>query len=89
MHDGAMKTPARTQRNDSSTSFPQRKAFVLQFSAEAGPQTGLFRGRVEHVTSGDGATFGSTEELWAFVRTVLMQSVADAAALPPARSRAA
>ena len=69
-------------------SHPQRKAFVVQFSAEAGPQTGLFLGRVEHVMSGDQAAFQSTDELWAFVRGVLTRpSPAEALrALPPARA---
>lgn len=72
------------------TAFPQRKAFVLQFSAEAGPQTGLFQGRVEHVTSGDAVSFESTEELWAFVRSVMTRPTAvDRLGLPPARGRAA
>lgn len=69
------------------SSFPQRKAFVLHFSADAGPQTGLFRGRVEHVTSGDQARFGSTEELWSFVREVLLRPEEVPTALPPARPR--
>jgi len=72
------------------STFPQRKAFVLQFSADTGPHTGVFRGRIEHVTTGTGASFASTEELWSFVRSVLMQSSAvDALGLPPARDKAA
>jgi hypothetical protein len=87
-----MSTPVHSDRNDdaATTSFPQRKAFVLQFSAEAGPQTGLFRGRIEHVTTGTGASFDSTEELWAFVRQVLMRSSAvELLGLPAARGKAA
>lgn len=87
-----MNTPAnRSDRFEGGarTSFPQRKAFVLQFSADAGPQTGLFRGRVEHVASGEGTIFCSPEELWAFVRTALMRPAAELAALPAKRERAA
>ncbi|HXC52375.1 MAG TPA: hypothetical protein VN634_15950 [Candidatus Limnocylindrales bacterium] len=87
-----MDTAARNEKTEGAarTSFPQRKAFVVQFSAEAGPQTGLFQGRVEHVTSGDTASFESTEELWAFVRSVMMRPTAvDRLGLPPARGRAA
>jgi hypothetical protein len=68
------------------TSFPQRKAFVLQFSADAGPQTGLFCGRVEHVTTGEQATFHSTEELWRFVSAVLLRPEEPIYALPAARA---
>lgn len=57
--------------SDPRPSHPPRNAFVLKFADDAGPQSGLFRGRVEHVTSGKYAAFQSTEELWAFVRSVL------------------
>lgn len=53
--------------------FPQQKAFVLQFAAEAGPETGVFRGRVQHVATGEQASFQSLDELWAFVRGVLLE----------------
>jgi hypothetical protein len=62
--------------------FPQSNAFVLQFAADAGPDTGLFRGRVQHVTSGEQASFQSTDELWAFVRGVLTAVSAGTAPLP-------
>ena len=87
-----MNTPAPTKKTNGAarTSFPQRKAFVLQFTTDAGPQTGLFRGRVEHVSSGDAASFDSTEDLWAFVRSVMMRPTAvELLGLPPARGKAA
>ncbi|MFN2377641.1 MAG: hypothetical protein ABR538_13960 [Candidatus Binatia bacterium] len=65
--------------------FPQQKAFVLQFAAEAGPETGVFRGRVQHVASGEQASFRSLDELWAFVRGILLESLNP----PPALSAAA
>lgn len=84
-----MNTPANNPDKNTGaarTGFPQRKAFVLQFSSDAGPQTGLFRGRVEHVTSGDQATFNSTEDLWSFVRRVLVRPEEKVRALPAARA---
>ena len=87
-----METTARSDKTDGAvrSTFPQRKAFVLQFSTDAGPQTGLFTGRVEHVSSGDAATFESTEDLWRFVRSVMMRpSAAERLALPPSRGKAA
>jgi hypothetical protein len=72
--------------------LPQKKAFVLRFSEDAGPQTGLFVGRVEHVTSGDQAAFSSVDQLFTFVRLVLARAEKPVA-LPPgareARSRTA
>lgn len=54
-------------------SFPRRKAFVVQFTAEAGPRSGLFHGRVEHVASGDQTLFRSPDELWGFVRSLMTE----------------
>lgn len=62
--------------------LPQRKAFVLRFAEDSGPQTGLFAGRVEHVTSGDQAAFSSVEQFFSFVRLVLARAEKPAA-LPP------
>jgi hypothetical protein len=63
--------------------YPQRKAFVVRFADDAGPQSGTFRGRIEHVGSGAMTSFESPEELWAFVRDALRESPDDVAALPP------
>jgi hypothetical protein len=63
--------PDTGNKRGAGPSFPQRNAFVLQFAADAGPETGLFRGRIQHVTTGEQASFGSTDELWTFVRTIL------------------
>ena len=65
-------------------SYPQSNAFVLQFAADAGPETGLFRGKVQHVTSGVQTSFQSTEELWAFVRGVLLGAIDGPSALSAA-----
>ena len=85
-----IRTTKRSSLDADSTrrGFPQRKAFVPQFSADAGPRTGVFRGRIEHVTSGDQVTFDSTDEFWTFVRTVLTRPGEEPLpALPPARPR--
>jgi hypothetical protein len=59
-------------RSMAGPAFPQRNAFVLQFTAESGPQTGRFDGRIQHVASGRQMTFGSLDELWSFVGQVLL-----------------
>src|SRR5262245_44476616 len=51
--------------------WPHTGAFVLQFPADAGPEAGLFEGRVEHVASGRTARFRTPKELWTFVAQVL------------------
>jgi hypothetical protein len=59
--------------------FPQRNAFVLQFAADSGPQTGCFQGRIQHVASGRQTAFASLAELWSFIGLVLV-TPGDAAA---------
>ena len=54
-------------------SLPVRRAFVVQFRAEAEPEQGRFTGRVEHVLSGQALKFISLEELVAFFVHVLRQ----------------
>jgi len=73
--------PENREPGATGPAFPQSSAFVLQFAADAGPDTGLFRGRVQHVATGEQVSFQSTEELWAFVRAVLMAVHAGPAAL--------
>jgi hypothetical protein len=48
-------------------------AFVVRFCAESNAERGLIEGRVEHVASGEKARFGSLDELWAFVRAILVR----------------
>ncbi len=76
----ATQESPETGSGAASPSFPQSKAFVIRFSAETGPGSGLFRGAVEHVTSGDRTTFESTEDLWTFVRAILERPAAPLAA---------
>ena len=49
------------------------KAFVVQFSRETNRETGTFSGRVEHMSSGRRARFGSSQELVAVLGTMLDQ----------------
>jgi hypothetical protein len=54
-------------------SLPVRRAFVVQFRADADLNRGCFTGRVEHVPSGQAMKFTSLEELVAFFNCVLCQ----------------
>lgn len=74
--------PSLPSDPESRPPLPQKKAFVLRFAEDSGPQSGLFAGRVEHVTSGDQAAFSSVEQFFSFVRLVLAKAEKPAA-LPP------
>jgi hypothetical protein len=51
--------------------LPAWKAFVVQFSREAGTEAGIFAGRVEHLSSGRRARFHSSDELLTLLEKVL------------------
>ena len=52
-------------------SLPANRAFVVQLHADAQPEKGQFRGRVEHIVSYQSAHFASVEELTAVMVRVL------------------
>jgi len=58
-------------------SLPANRAFVVQFHADAQPEQGQFRGRVEHLVSYQSAHFASVEELTAFMVRVLTAATHD------------
>ena len=73
-------TPKRTRRappaasqSDDVPALPVSKAFVVQFSRETATQSGIFSGRIEHLSSGRRARFGSKEELFTAVSEMLDQ----------------
>lgn len=51
--------------------LPAWKAFVVQFSRDANTQSAVFAGRVEHLSSGRRARFGSAEELVSILTKLL------------------
>jgi hypothetical protein len=69
---GAPRVPASSS-NQEVPALPVWKAFVVQFTRETRAQTGTFAGRVEHMSSGRRARFGSTQELVAALETMLDQ----------------
>lgn len=64
---------AMSQSRKEQPSLPVRRAFVVQFRAEAELEHSDFTGRVEHVLSGQATRFSSLEELLAFFVRVLGQ----------------
>jgi hypothetical protein len=55
--------PANGLDHQGSTS----RGFHVQLRLDADPMRGIFRGRVQHVRSGDAAHFDSLEELAGFI----------------------
>ncbi len=55
-------------------SLPTKRAFVVQLHAEAQIEQGQFKGRVEHLVSGQAAHFESLEELVAFIVRVVTET---------------
>jgi len=48
-------------------SLPAKRAFVVQVHADAQVKQGQWKGRVEHLVSGEAEHFDSLEELTAFI----------------------
>jgi hypothetical protein len=60
-------------------SLPTNRAFVVQLHADAQPEQGNWKGRVEHLNSMEATHFTSAEELLAFMaRTLSAQQLAGA-----------
>jgi hypothetical protein len=53
--------------------LPAWKAFVVQFSRDAGASSGICAGRVEHLSSGRRARFASSDELFAVLSRLLAE----------------
>jgi hypothetical protein len=52
-------------------SLPSNQAFVVQFRLPSDGQPMVWKGRVEHMVSGQAQRFESQEQLWAFITRVL------------------
>ena len=55
-------------------SLPTQRAFVVQLHAESRIEKGQFKGRVEHIVSGQSAHFSSMKALKAFMERVLAEA---------------
>jgi hypothetical protein len=63
--------PAACGEQAAAPTLPAWKAFVVQLSCETRAASGVFSGRVEHISSGRRARFGTGEELLAALRKLL------------------
>ena len=74
--DRIRSCPSAPLSNPSAVGLPQLpawKAFVVQFSRETDAASAAWSGRVEHLSSGRRARFGSVEELVAALRRLLSE----------------
>ena len=55
-------------------SLPTQRAFVVQLHSESKLAKGQFKGRVEHIVSGQSAHFSSMKALKAFMQRVLAEA---------------
>ena len=53
--------------------LPAKRAFVVQVHADAQVKLGQWKGRVEHLVSGEADHFNSLEELAAFIVQILTE----------------
>jgi hypothetical protein len=54
-------------------SLPAKRVFVVQMHVEAQVEQGQWKGRVEHLASGEADHFDSLEELTAFIVQILTE----------------
>ena len=57
--------------------LPTQRAFVVQLHAESKIEKGQFKGRVEHMVSGQSTHFSSMKALKAFMHRVLTEERAE------------
>ena len=64
MRSKRIGTPHQPESSDTDEvpALPVWKAFVVQFSRETSSKTGIFAGRIEHLSSGRRVRFASTKE---------------------------
>jgi hypothetical protein len=55
-------------------SLPTQRAFVVQLHSDSKLAKGQFKGRVEHIVSGQSAHFSSMKALKAFMQRVLVEA---------------
>jgi len=65
------KKPDSKEPDAIAPALPSWKAFVIQLSHDTTPDSGIFAGRVEHLSSGRRQRFASGKELLATVMRLL------------------
>jgi len=67
------KKPLNKEPDAIEPALPSWKAFVIQLSHDTTPDSGIFAGRVEHLSSGRRQRFASGKELLAMVMRLLSE----------------
>ena len=67
------KKPRSKEPDTVEPALPSWKAFVIQLSHDTTPDSGIFAGRVEHLSSGRRQRFASGKELLAMVMRLLSE----------------
>jgi hypothetical protein len=65
------KKPNREEPDTMTPALPSWKAFVIQLSHDTTPDSDVFAGRIEHLSSGRRERFASGKELLAMVMRFL------------------
>ncbi len=55
--------------------LPTKRTFLVRLSDKADPENGLYRGRVEHLQSGQTVRVHSEKELREFFRAMLLEQL--------------
>jgi len=67
------KKPSSKEPDIVEPALPSWKAFVIQLSHDTTPDSGIFAGRIEHLSSGRRQRFASGKELLAMVMRLLRE----------------
>jgi hypothetical protein len=65
------KKPDSKEPDIIEPALPSWKAFVIQLSHDTSPESGVFAGRIEHLSSGRRQRFASGKELLSMVMCLL------------------
>ncbi len=68
---GERGSDAERAPSDTTPQLPAWKAFVVQFSRDTGTGSGVWAGRVEHLSSGRRARFNTPQELLTILSMLL------------------
>ena len=63
----------RQDNAETEEHLPSRRTFLLRFSSATQPQTGICRGRIEHIPSGRTTRFTCQENIDDFVNKILTE----------------
>ena len=63
--------------SNESERLPARRTFTLRFAANADPEIGVYRGRIEHLATGRTARFKCMDDVIRFVTEIFAEVQSD------------